>query len=397
MSSQILSERAAPPAAADAEKNVGLYVHIPFCVSKCSYCSFNSYPVATQTPGDYLKALHRQIAVMADHAWARQQVFATLYIGGGTPTIYDQDLLAELVATCLERFRFSPCPEVSVEANPNTVDRGKLTALREAGVNRLSIGVQSFSDKLLKAIGRSHSRTDAEAAIKAARQAGFDNISLDLMYGLPYQEIKDWQDTLATAVAHGPEHLSLYELMLEEGTALHRRAGAGGLAFPDEDALIAMEEAAGACLAEHGYQRYEISNFSRPGRQCGHNMNYWQNGSYLGLGAGAVSCLSGVRISNAAEPARFCALVHDNRPPFHDAECLPHAARFRETVIMGLRMLAGVSVDALQERFGFSVEEYYGPVLTELKAQGLVELKNGCLRLTGKGLPIANQVLSRLV
>jgi len=373
-----------------------LYLHIPFCKSRCAYCSFNSY-ACQSPPAAYLAALVSQVRHWADQQWCRERTFATLFIGGGTPTIYDGNELADLVRLCLTSFNFREDAEITVEGNPNTVNEQALAELRRAGVNRLSLGVQAFSDRLLAGLGRSHTMAEADAAIGAARRAGFTNINLDLMYGLPGQGAADWQDSLAQALAHAPEHLACYELTIEEGTPFGRMVDTGELILPDEEEALAMAELTHAFLAQAGLQRYEISNYAAPGRECRHNLNYWRNGGYLGLGAGAVSCLSGFRFGTVQEPEVFTRLVQAGELPLADGECLPLTARFRESVVMGLRMLEGVSFARLQRQFGLTPPEYYGKILEDLQQQGLVAVSKESLRLTEAGLPVANQVLAQLV
>ncbi len=379
------------------EHNPGLYLHIPFCRSKCDYCSFVSYPCAGEPPPEYIAALRQQAKMMAGDAWTRGRTFETLFVGGGTPTIYDSGKLAMLIEECLSGYAFVSRPEVTVETNPNTVNASNLGDLRAAGVNRLSIGVQSFSEALLKAIGRTHSAGEAKEAFQAARRAGFENINLDLIFGLPGQTIRDLESTLRAALALGPEHLALYELMLEEGSSLTRKVQQGEVVLPSDDEVADMALLAVDMLAATGYEHYEISNFSRPGLACRHNINYWENGAYLGLGAGAVSCLSGLRIKNVEDADRFVRLVNQGINPFLEGEFLGLEQRFRETVIMGLRMARGVSLSELWERFVLTPEDYYGPTLERLKAAGLVEVAGGFMRLTAAGFPLANQVLTALV
>lgn len=378
------------------EEPPGLYLHIPFCKSRCAYCSFNSY-ACQSPPAAYLVALVSQVRHWANQQWCQERTFATLFIGGGTPTIYGGSDLAGLVRLCLESFNFAEDVEITVEANPNTVSEQALTALRRGGVNRLSLGVQAFSDRLLAGLGRSHTVAEADAAIAAARQAGFANINLDLMYGLPGQSVADWQDSLVQALAHAPEHLACYELTIEEETPFARLVDQGGLTLPAEDEALAMADLTHELLSQAGLQRYEISNYARPGLQCRHNLNYWRNGAYLGLGAGAVSCLSGFRFSTVREPEAFTGLVQRGELPLDEAECLPLVARFRESVVMGLRMLDGVSFARLQRQFGLTPPGYYGKILEELHQQGLVAVTQDSLHLTKEGLPVANQVLARLV
>jgi oxygen-independent coproporphyrinogen-3 oxidase len=390
------------PAPETAEGPAGIYVHIPFCRSKCPYCSFVSFQdVDAGVKKAYMAALGRQAGEMAAHPWARARAFHSLYVGGGTPPTVDISGLAAFIENCLKAFRFrvpsGERPEVTLEANPNTINPEMLKIFRQAGVNRLSLGIQSFSDVMLRALGRKHSAQDGIRAAAAAREAGFANISLDLMYGLPGQDLATWQDSLDRAAALGPEHLSVYELTIEQDTPFAELECLGKLALPDEDMVLAMFERAQEFLSAQGYEQYEISNYARQGFQCTHNINYWENGCYIGLGSGAVSCFSGVRIKNVEDPVRFIEAVRQEIQPFKEAEILDLSARFRETVIMGLRMTAGVSLARLQERFGTTPEKYYGEVLVSLIRDGLLEEHQGWLRLTQRGLLLANRVMACLV
>jgi oxygen-independent coproporphyrinogen-3 oxidase len=374
----------------------GLYVHIPFCRSKCGYCAFTSYPCGAP-PAGYLASVSQEAERMAVSGWVQARNFATLFIGGGTPTIYEGGQLAGLIRDLGARFALAADAEITVEANPNTVTMEKLTQLREAGVNRLSLGVQSFSDRLLTAIGRSHSRAEALAAIDAARAAGFDNLNLDLIYGLPGQSLDDLRASLEVALENSPEHLALYELMVEPNTPMAHLVEEGDVTLPDDDAMAAMEAMAQGLLAGAGLQRYEIANFARPGFECRHNCNYWRNGSYLGLGAAAVSCLSGFRLKNVADPAQYGALLAQGEPPYAEAEALGLHPRFRETVIMGLRLLEGVSLSALSSRFGLTLAEVYGTTVERLVERGLLVVAGDFMRLSDQALPVAHQVLAELV
>ncbi len=374
-----------------------IYLHVPFCLSKCGYCSFNSYPSKGFDLRRYLNALLHEAENMACHPWSKEHIFSSLYIGGGTPTMYEGEYLAALVEQCRKLYKFNDVPEISVEANPNTLTDEKLKVLTNAGVNRLSIGIQSFSDTILKCIGRTHSAAEGAEAVKMARDVGFKNISLDLIYGLPGQDEEIWLETLNQALELQPDHFSFYELMVEEGTRVADEIVKGILQLPDEDVVLIMQERAESMLEKHGYIRYEISNYAKPGKECRHNIHYWENRSYIGLGAGAVSSLSGVRYNNISNPGTYYDMVLHSRLPYKDAECLSREAHFRETVIMGLRMINGISLREIEERFGITLVQYYGNVLERLLDTGLVTIDDGSLRLTQKGLPVANQVLAELV
>ncbi|MCB2184758.1 MAG: radical SAM family heme chaperone HemW [Desulfobulbaceae bacterium] len=379
------------------QKTASIYLHIPFCRTKCLYCSFNSYAGRDNEIPAYLEALGIQIKNMATHPWCRGRLFTSLYIGGGTPSLCDPGQLADLIRNCRKHFHFCRQPEISLETNPNTLSPQKLTTFFQAGINRLSIGVQSFSDEVLAAIGRSHTADNAVKAYHMARETGFDNINLDLMYGLPGQSPTIWQQTLEQVVALSPEHISLYELMQEEGTPLTKKISRGECVLPTEDDIVEMEELTGSFLDSNGYRRYEISNYAKPGFTCRHNINYWQNRSWLGLGAGAVGSLSGVRITNVAEPGDYTCLIKKERVPYSEIECLCREARFRETVIMGLRILSGISVSELHDRFNLTPCEYYGDTFSGLVSRRLLIMEGDYLRLSQEALPVANQVLARLV
>ncbi|MEW6221068.1 MAG: radical SAM family heme chaperone HemW [Thermodesulfobacteriota bacterium] len=374
----------------------GLYLHVPFCLAKCPYCAFRSQPYQAAAGRRYLAAVAAEIALWRRHPLVRDCRFASLFVGGGTPTVLGL-ALPELLAACRQSFRLESGAEVTVEANPNTVDPGLLAALRRAGANRLSLGAQSLDNGELTQLGRSHDRTQVLAATAMAREAGFANLNLDLMYGLPGQSERSWQDSLEAAIALAPAHLAVYELTAEPGTPFAARVAAGQLRLPAEDRRLAMDGLAQDLLAAAGFERYEIANYARPGYACRHNLGYWANGPYLGLGPGAVSCLAGVRFENEGDLDRYCRRALAGSAPVARGEALTRGARFRETVILGLRRLGGVDGRELARRFGLSLETVYGPTLAALVEQGLLIREGEGLRLSAAGLPVANQVLAELV
>jgi oxygen-independent coproporphyrinogen-3 oxidase len=384
------------------EGAAGIYAHIPFCQSKCPYCSFVSYQdMSIAVQNRYMQALKHQAHDMAVHPWSRARKFHSLFIGGGTPSSVDSEKTADFIKVCLEGFDFTARenkePEVTLEANPNSLDAAMLDRLRQSGVNRLSIGMQSFSDNMLRNIGRIHTAGEGIKAYESARAAGFDNINLDLMYGLPSQDAAQWEKTLQQAVDLAPEHLSVYELTIEQGTPFAEAVSRNRLDLPHEEVILSMFEQAQKVLSANGYRQYEISNYARNGFECIHNINYWENGSYIGLGGGAVSCFSGVRIKSEDNPVRFTQMIDTGLLPFKEAEFLPHFARFRETVIMGLRMTAGVSITRLENQFGMTPQTFYGETLNSLISRGFLEESDNRLRLTQKGLLLANWVMAQLV
>ena len=376
----------------------GLYLHIPFCLRKCSYCSFFSQVPRRGERQRFLSALRQQIAACAQLAEVRELTFTTFFVGGGTPSMLASSELAELLALCRSSFSWSTEePEISIEVNPGTIDLSGFAELRQAGYNRLSMGVQSLENKELAAIGRIHDRGTALAAIRAARDAGFDNLSCDLMYGLPGQTTTSWRNTLERMLAEKPVHLSLYELTLEEGTPLWDQVHAGTCVLPDEDTVLSMMDLAHLLTAQQGLQRYEISNYALSGHECHHNVNYWENGLYLGLGPAAVSYLHGERRAAVANIDRYCQLSLHRQTVWCDIERLEQAAAFRETVIMGLRMTRGVSIAALQERFGMDPRTLYAEQLPRLIDQKLLTIQGDYLALTERGMALANQVMAELV
>ncbi len=376
----------------------GLYVHVPFCQQKCGYCSFYSFAPQAGDTQRYVEAVQLQMRQLARDADVRTLSFSSVFFGGGTPSTLPVTVLASLLADCCELFSFTKeMPEITIEVNPGTIDAKGLQQLRRAGFNRLSIGIQSFADQELQQLGRIHTSGEAQATIEAARSAGFDNLSFDLMYGLPGQSVRSWQETLERALAIAPEHLSLYELTVEEGTPFFLQAEQGQWALPSEDAVMAMLATTETAVDSSPLERYEISNYAVAGRQCRHNLNYWHNGLYLGLGPGAVSAFGGQRRATVADLPDFCRRVAAGQSVWAEEEQLDAAAAFRETVIMGLRLLAGVSITELRHRFGLDVTTYYGASLHRLLDQNLVAIEGGRLFLTRQGLPLANQVMAALV
>ncbi len=372
-----------------------LYIHVPFCRHKCHYCAFSSCVAAENIFKPYVAALKKELRQLT--AASADQRLETLFIGGGTPTVLPSRLLGGIVSLCLELFPAVPGGEITVEANPGTVNEEYLARLRTAGVNRLSLGVQTFNDQELRDLGRIHDSREATAAVQAARKAGFDNINLDLMYGLPGQTQASWSSSLRTAISLFPEHLSLYQLTIEAGTPFDRLVATKSLVLPDEDEIALMDETTGQLCRQAGLRQYEIANYARPGRACRHNINYWQNREYLGCGASAVSCLRGEREMRVADAQEYIRRLMAGESAVVDKECLSREASFRETVIMGLRMLEGVSCQQLMARYHLDLRHYYGETLTKLIDFELVELADGHLRLTDKGRPFANRVMAELV
>jgi oxygen-independent coproporphyrinogen-3 oxidase len=376
-------------------------VHIPFCRSKCGYCDFSSFAGLDHLYAAYVDALLREIALRAPE-WAGVS-FDTLYVGGGTPSLLAPERLAEVLRACRRELGLVGGAEITVEANPGTVDLANLRALVEAGVNRLSLGVQSLRDGELRLLGRTHSAAEALRACQLARDAGFSNLSIDLIFGLPRQRVAHWRATLEGALAQAPEHLSLYALTLEPGTPLAERVGRGDLRAVSESTAASMYELSEAMLAAAGYAQYEISNWARytqaedagtalPALACKHNLKYWRNEQYLGLGAAAHSYDGQRRYANVTRPDDYIGRMLCGVDAVDQVEETDVTRRMGETMMLGLRLNAGVSWGAFEQRFGVSLRQVYGKEVRELEAQGLLQVDEQGMRLSPRGRLLGNRV-----
>lgn len=375
----------------------GLYLHIPFCLSRCGYCDFNTYLHDPDLARAYGEALCAEIAAWGERPEVRGRPAATVFLGGGTPSLLSPGGVARILRSLRSAFHLAPGAEVTLEANPGTVDRAKLAGFRAAGVNRVSFGVQAFQDRLLRVAGRDHTAEDARRAVGDARAAGVTNLNLDLIFAIPGQTVDDWAASLDEAVALAPEHVSAYGLTYEEGTPFHRDRGAGRLRPVDEETEAAMFDLGIARLTAAGYEQYEISNFARPGRRCAHNQIYWRREDYLGLGAGAHSCLGGRRTFNRRLPQAYIAAIRGTGSAEAGAEEPTPRQRLGEALVLGLRLREGVDLEALAAGFvpwGVAPD---GAALERLKGAGLVERHGPRLRLTDRGIRLANEVFVALV
>jgi oxygen-independent coproporphyrinogen-3 oxidase len=386
---------------------LSLYVHIPFCTAKCGYCDFNSYAGHEHLVPTYTQALVHEAQLW--RAATRDHRVETVFFGGGTPSLMPLEEMSPIMDGLRAAFDFAPNAEVTLEANPGSLDEPYLRGLRDVGLNRLSIGVQSFHDDELRALDRLHTADDARAAYRAARAAGFDNVNLDLIFGLPEQPIGRWQRSLEEALALAPEHLSLYALTVEEGTPLAREVARGRTPAPDPDAQADQYEWTVSHLARAGYEQYEISNWARPGRRCRHNLTYWQCGEYLGLGAGAHSYFDSVRFAVAATPGQYVSLVEESwreaegasgKTPMRQVvsgETVTPQLAMSDALILGLRLVEGVALEDFRARFGVDALATFGERLAEPTEWGLLEIASGRLRLTPRGRFVANEVFTRLL
>lgn len=373
-----------------------LYVHVPFCTGRCLYCDFSSEVLRPLRVEMYLEALRTEIQLLRErHVLPRK--FATVYIGGGTPSSLSPEALKTLFQLVCQAGELSSVEEWTVEANPETADGEKLALLRELGADRLSLGVQSFEDRFLRVLGRRHSGCQAEEAFRAARRAGFSNISLDLIFAIPGQSLEDFLQDVRDAVALGPEHVSAYGLSWEEGTPFYELLGRGELEPVPESLQRQMYLAVIEALEAAGFGQYEISNFARPGRHSRHNILYWLGGEYVGLGPSAASYLLGERLKNAITLDEYAAALRAGRLPVAERERLDPERASREALVLALRTRCGVQQEEFRARTGFSIEELLGPRGRYLLEEGWLELVEGSLRLTLKALPVADSILAELV
>ena len=329
-------------------RSLGLYLHVPFCAKRCHYCSFNTAPL--ERPGEvrrYLAAVGRELQLLSGAPWAADVGIETIFLGGGTPSLLEPEDMAGLLDAVRERFAVGPDAEVTVECNPESVSRGKLAAYRAAGVNRISLGVQSLDDRILPRLGRLHDARGARAAFEAAREAGCDNVSVDLMYGLPAQDPDTWSRSVEGVLSWEPEHLSAYGLTLDAGS-LWAVTGVEGL--PPEGTVIEQYWALARAAAGRGFEHYEVSNYARPGFRSRHNQVYWRAAEYLAIGPGACGFVGDVRYGNVKPVARYCATLETGVLPIEVSERLTPRQQLGERLILGLRLADGVPRDWLAAR-----------------------------------------------
>lgn len=377
-------------------RNLELYIHIPFCVRKCLYCDFLSAPAGEETRERYVQALLSEITGRGREYG--NFLVTSVFFGGGTPSLLTEGQMKRLLGTVSGSFFLVPDAEITVEINPGTVDPAKLSAYVQAGANRLSIGLQSADNGELSTIGRIHTWEQFLEAYSQAREAGFANVNVDLMSTLPGQTIESYRSTLrkVLALTPQPEHISAYSLILEEGTALYDRYQAGLVDIPDEDTDRQMYQETKRILAAEGYRRYEISNYAKEGFECRHNCGYWQRKDYLGLGLGASSLVDNVRFKNGED------LEHYLREPLgcrEEEQKLSVVEQMEEYMFLGLRLTEGVETDGFRAAFGCAPEEIYGAVINKNIRDGLLEYRDGKdkLALTEKGLDLANYVMAQFL
>lgn len=385
--------------------NTSLYLHIPFCRTICTYCAFNTYAGMDDQITPFVGALAKEIRWLAAHGPHTR--VGTIYFGGGTPSLLTPEHYRELFTTLNDSFTIEPDAEISLEANPNDLNLPYLTALREVGFNRISIGMQSAQPTELELFHRRHDVPMVAAAVEASRTAGFDNLNLDLIFGIPNQTMANWQETLEYAIGLGPQHFSLYGLELKGGTALTKDVKAGLLPTPDDDLAADMYEYASTRLPEAGLQQYEISNWCVPGYEAKHNLQYWHNLPYAGLGPGAHGYIGGARTIVMRSPERYIqamntapakAEVFPRTPATSKVVPVDRETEMSETVMMGMRLTQeGIQRDVFQERFGVDFVTLHQPVIDKFVRRGLLDVDSERVRFTEQGRFVSNAILRELV
>lgn len=386
------------------KKELEIYIHIPFCVRKCAYCDFLSGPAAPEAQKAYVRALIKEIRAAAVCYSSRYDV-TTVFFGGGTPSLLSGEQLDEIMRTIKESFPIREDAEITMEMNPGTANREKLKAYRRAGINRLSIGLQSANNQELKILGRIHTFETFLETYQMAREEGFDNINVDLMSALPGQTETSYEETVQKVLTLAPEHISSYSLIVEEGTPFFEWYGKGESGnmpeLPDEDTERCMYRRTKELLEEAGYYRYEVSNYAIPGKECRHNIGYWERKDYLGFGVGAASLIEGTRFSNVRDRSVYVQALeqYEGEELFFairtEKEVLSKEEQMSETMILGLRMMKGIAKDEFYKRFGETMDEVYGDVLKKYIDWNLLELtQDNHVRFTEQGISVSNIVLA---
>lgn len=374
---------------------IGLYIHIPFCVSKCKYCDFNSHKINLEEKVKYLEDLKEEMKLYKKEIGDNE--IDTVFIGGGTPSILTKEEIKLLFDNIKSNFKLKNNAEITMECNPGTLTVNKLKVMKECGVNRLSIGLQAVQNNHLKYIGRIHTYEEFEENYNQAKNVGFENINIDLMYALPNQKKEDWMESLEKVVKLNPTHISAYSLILEEGTELFNMYERNEFKLLDEDADIEMYEYTINYLKMHGYNQYEISNYAKEGFECKHNILYWKCENYLGLGVSASGYLNNTRYNNISDLDEYNKLIHSGKKPIEWQEKLSIKDEIEESIFLGLRMNEGIKFKMFHEKYDFNFEEEYKNEINKLKNMNLIEIRDGVLKLTQKGREISNSIFVEFI
>lgn len=382
------------------KRNLELYLHIPFCVKKCNYCDFFSASGTPKEQADYVSAMIQEIQSYQE--LSGEYEVQTIFLGGGTPSLLTPEQIEKIFTTIYHIFSVNENAEITMEMNPGTVDIEKLRAMKAAGVNRLSIGLQSAQNEELKMLGRIHTYEEFLETWKLTEQAGFKNRNIDLMSALPGQTMESYKDTLSKVLALEPEHISAYSLILEEGTVFYDwyekgKLDRGAWKLPSEEEEYAMGELTIQRLAEAGMHRYEISNYAKSGKECRHNLGYWDRVEYLGIGAGSSSLIKGERFDHIRDRKAYIEKIRNGESILIDREILSVESQMEEFMYLGLRKIEGVSRTDFQNYFGKNVDDVYGEILDKLEEEQLVEFSGDRIRLTHRGMDVSNCVLAEFL
>lgn len=377
------------------KKDLGLYLHIPFCVRKCAYCDFLSWRGTREEQQRYVEGLIKEIE--SYRSFAQGYRVSTVFLGGGTPSVLSGEQMARILETLQAVFVLEKKPEITLEMNPGTADREKLKLYREMGVNRLSIGLQSVKNENLKLLGRIHRYEDFLETWKMAREEGFENISADMISSIPGQNLEQWKEELELLVQTPLEHISVYQLILEEGTAFYDRYRDHEELLPDEETSRAIYLWTGEFLESHGYRQYEISNYAKPGRESRHNLKYWERGDYLGLGLGASSMVRNIRMSNTRDMREYLECCHNPKTMRKDVEFLEEPRQMEEFMFLGLRKTRGVSRKEFRRIFGRELDMVYEKALHKCLENGMLKEHKDRIYLSREGVLLSNQVLSEFL
>lgn len=377
------------------KKDLGLYIHIPFCVKKCEYCDFLSWNAEEEERQQYVAALLSEIESYRE--FAKGYRVSTIFIGGGTPSVLLPKQMEDILQKIYEIFELERRPEITVEVNPGTVDEKKLQCYKENGVNRLSMGLQSVKDEKLRLLGRIHTYQEFVESYELARKAGFDNISIDLISSVPGQTLQEWKEELETAAAQNPEHISVYQLIIEEGTPFYEKYAEHPELLPDEETSREIYLWTGKFLKEAGYEQYEISNYAKPGKESRHNLKYWERGDYLGLGLGAASMVRNIRMSNTKDMRTYLERCDKPKTMREDVQFLEEPRQMEEFMFLGLRKTRGVSKKEFKRIFGREMDMVYEKALHKCLENGMLLEHKDRIFLSEEGTLLSNMVLSEFL
>jgi oxygen-independent coproporphyrinogen III oxidase len=386
-----------PPRRLTSAPAAGIYLHWPFCLSKCAYCDFVSTVNAPAKSEPYARALIQEVRSFPQGTSDEWRMIDTLYWGGGTPSLMPLEQLADIMGACREHFDLLQDLEVTLEVNPGTMDLEKARGFHRVGVNRISLGVESFHDEELALLGRRHGVSQAVEAYRYCREAGFDNISVDLICGLPYQTARQWRESLNRLVELAPEHVSIYLLELHQGTRLNTEVQSGRLTLPSDEETISRYYECIDAMAQAGYEHYEISNFARDGRYSRHNLKYWSDQPYLAFGAGAHSYYGGVRFANEPRIPDYIQKVIRTGSGMKERTDLAFARWLGDYAMTALRLRRGIDLETFRNTYGFCFQDCFSEQIARLMEWGLLEHQAGCLRLTCKALPVSNTVFLEFI